>query len=154
MKAALLVLLVLQLVSGAILGIGAFSQSLLLGILSIASAVLGILPIIALLWCMDDVDDLRSECVRLQCKLYQLEKAVGPVQQPIMKDGEAAQASPLPIQTANRRWTCPKCQSVNAEGTSFCQECGARYASDFGGLEERPLTKWKLKDYKKRKGQE
>lgn len=153
MKAALLVLAVLQVISGVITGVAAFTQSFILGILAIVLVVLGILPIIALLRCMEDVDDLRSECVRLQNKLHQLEKAVGPVQQPIMRDSEAAPASPLPAQTANYRWICPKCQSVNAEGTSSCQECGASYTSEIGRVEERPLTKWKLKDYKKKKRQ-
>lgn len=162
MKAALLVLAVLQVISGAITAIATFTQSFILGILAIALIVLGVVPIFALIRCMDDIDELRPKLQWLTERVYKLENQLSLYENPVMIDVEQNSSSPGayerhtgrqpqgPGQTAKHRWICPKCQSVNAEGTSSCQECGARYTSEIGSVEERPLTKWKLKDYKKK----
>ena len=88
MKAALLVLAVLQIISGLVTAVAAFTQNIFLGILSTAIVVLSLVPIFALIRCMEELDDLRYQYIRLEGKHHWLEEVLGAAKCPVMMDFE------------------------------------------------------------------
>ncbi len=163
MKTALIILAVIQAISGTITALVTFSQSVLLGILAIVLVVLALVPIVVLIRLLEAAEDQQVKLHWLTERVYKLEKQLAMTEQPIMTDEQSIGNSyenhlkrPRPQKSgvvSAYRWVCPKCQSVNPEGTASCQECGAHYSLEIGMMEDRPLTKWKLKDYKKKKRQ-
>ncbi len=120
MKKCLIVLVVINIIGGIAVGFGLLVQNLLLGIVGFAATGLSVVPYLALIQAMDDIDDLRASVQVLQGRLHQMREAVDTV--PEVKTA-------LEKQVSRRVWTCPRCQAVNKAGTHECESCGGRYES-------------------------
>lgn len=148
MQAAIVVIIILQIIADVIVVLSLLGQNFLLALLSLALAVLSLVPLFALLRCLGDISDLHAEIYSLKNQLHRLEKEWNAP----LSDTEQFQPSPEPQQkmTANQRWSCVKCGTVNRAGTEVCENCGSGYSFAQQGVSDAPLTKWRLKGKKKK----
>lgn len=73
MRTAIIVIIVIQLIADVVASLALLGQNFLLAILGLALALLSLVPLIALLRCMEDVSDLQSEVYSLRNRLHRLE---------------------------------------------------------------------------------
>lgn len=149
MRTAIIVIIVIQLIADVVASLALLGQNFLLAILGLALALLSLVPLIALLRCMEDVSDLQSEVYSLRNRLHRLEgQLAAPEDRPVA--GAFVSEAPQSKMTARERWTCSKCGSVNRAGINACESCGARYSFEQQKITDAPLTKWRLKENKKK----
>lgn len=148
MKITLVVLWIINVVSALFLFLLLLGEDLLLAFIFGAVLLFSMLPITALLRCMDQIDDLHDNVTRLRERVFQLERALD------RSDAEPKETPDVSMQafcSALGRWYCPKCKSVNRAKTAQCENCGAHYSPEFERLTDAPLTRWRLKKGKKKK---
>ena len=144
MKKLLYIILTINIISlilafFAILG-NSFFYAILFGLLGILQLV----PIIALISCMDNIEKLQDEVSYLYYKLKHYEEDVGNIPEstssPIANNPDTARAT----------WECVKCGTVNKANTNHCANCKAPY-SPFVNPTSDPNAKKKISRWVKYK---
>lgn len=120
MRKCLIAMIIINLLGGVLGSFALLAQNILLGVLGFVGTALSVVPYIALLQAMDDIEDLRASVQVLQGRIYQMRQAVDTV--PEVKTA-------LDKQVSRHVWSCPRCGAVNKAGTHECESCGARYES-------------------------
>ncbi len=147
MKLLLIILLIIQIISAVIVFFTTLSTSLLLSILTLFIAILQIVLTIAVIYCLDSIEDLRADYNILLDKLHKIEDKNNPIkvshQTPALKQGEESK----------KTWKCIKCETVNKAGSKACEKCGAEYSSWINPTFDSNPNKMSrfLKEKKKRK---
>lgn len=125
MRKILYLILILDVLGIAVGFFMVLSQSILLAVLVLASGILSLVPIYALITALDDIDSLRDELSRLRSELRSREK------QELSATEQSAPPPAAPSagnkHMATRNWQCIKCVTVNKTGTSKCSNCGTPY---------------------------
>ncbi len=135
MKKLLNILLVVQIISAAITFFAGLSASVLLAILQLAINVLIIALTLAVIFNIDDIENLKYELTRLR---EDLKKQKEP--------DNIKQNTPPSVSrtdTARGSWECVKCRTVNKAGTTHCTNCKAEYSSYINPTSN-PFTKKKV----------
>lgn len=118
MKKCLIVLVVINVIAGAVSGFALLAENLLLGIVGFAGTALGIVPYIALIHALEEIEDLRASVQLLFGRTRRMETAM---------DTSEELSVAMRSQPAGEMWSCPRCQTVNKVGTASCESCGAAY---------------------------
>ena len=123
MKILLKILLVLQIISAVIVFFATMTSSIILSILTLFGAILEIALTVAVIYCLDNIEDLSSDFYYLQRKVKELENGIDPI--------KAAHHTPAVnhSEESKKTWKCIKCETVNKAGTTHCEKCGAEYSS-------------------------
>ena len=148
MKKILYGIIVWDILIGIFLFFALLADHLLLACLSLVSSAIGLVPLILLVQCLERIEDLEINLDALQQKLRAHEKTENGAD-PEQKN-RVFHDSEQPKIEASKRWICQKCQSINKPGSSVCESCGAHYTCYQESPTEAPLTKWKLKENKKK----
>lgn len=135
MKKLLNILLVVQIISAAITFFAGLSASVLLAILQLAINVLIIALTLAVIFNIDDIENLKYELTRLR---EDLKKQNEPDN---IKENTPPTANYN--DTAKGTWECVKCGTVNKAGTTHCSNCKAEY-SQFLNPTSNPFAKKKV----------
>ena len=119
-------------------------NSLFHAILVLVLGGISLVPIIALIHCLDSIENLESEVSYLHYKIKKLED-----------NGEdVTKENTVPIannkDTAMAPWKCVKCDTVNKAGTNHCANCKAPY-SPFVNPTDDPHAKKKVSRWVKYK---
>ncbi len=114
------------------------SSSIVYAVILLLLGILELIPIIAIISCIDDIEKLKDENSMLSYRLKKLENEVLPEETvhnsfPELTHGDTAKAV----------WECVKCSTVNKAGTSHCSNCKAPY-SPFINPTDNPYEKKKL----------
>ena len=121
MKKLLNILLVVQIISAAITFFAGLSASVLLAILQLAINVLIIALTLAVIFNIDDIENLKYELTRLREEFKK------------QKEPDNIKENTPPTthynDTAKGTWKCIKCGTVNKSGTTHCTNCAAEYSS-------------------------
>ncbi len=135
-----------------IIGIFSFftllANSIVLACLSLVGSMASLVPLFLLIQCLDRIDNLQIDLDTLRQKFRVHEKAENGVDPE--QENQNFRDVELPKMESQKRWICPKCQNINKPGTATCDSCGANYTFDSESPAEAPLTKWKLKENKKK----
>lgn len=125
MRKLLIVLLVINIIT---LCFGFFmilANSLLYALIILGLGILELIPIIALISCIDNIEDLQYDNKYLHEKIRKLEDMI---------NGETVSKEENHIHTndgeyiASGVWECVKCGTVNKANTSKCSNCNAPYS--------------------------
>lgn len=113
------------------------SSSTLYAVVLLLLGILELIPIFAIIACLDDIDKLKDENSMLSYRLKKVENEVIPEEAkfshyPELAHGEAAKAV----------WECVKCNTVNKADTTHCVICKAPY-SPFINPTDNPYEKKK-----------
>ncbi len=150
MKKWLYVLLAIEIVSLIISFFAIITNSLLLAILIIPFGILGLMPLIALILCMENIEELKADISYLSYRNKKLEDLLNAdntdsavSKPPTANCGDAAIAT----------WQCVKCQTVNKGGTTYCSNCKAEYSPFINPTddpnEKKKMSRW-IKEKKKK----
>lgn len=148
MKKILYGIIVWDILIGIYMFFALLAEHMLLACLSLVSSAVGLVPLIVLVQCLDRIEDLKIDLDTLQQRFRAQERAETGVD-PERKN-QVFHDPEQPKIEARKRWICQKCQSINKPGTSVCESCGAHYTYSQESPAEAPLTKWKLKENKKK----
>lgn len=152
MKTAIKVIIALQIVSDIVSCMFLLFTKPLWLLLAVPLALLGLVIPFALLYCLGANEQLQADVWRLKDRLNRVEHQYSSeTLQADIHNFEEGSSEPLPNMTAKYRWTCVKCQTVNREGTSVCENCGSHYSFEQEKVIPAPLTRWKKLKDKKRK---
>lgn len=135
MKKLLNILLIVQILSAAITFFAMLSASILLAILQLLINILIIALTLAVIFNMDDIENLKYELTRLR---EDLKKQNEPDN---IKENTPPTANYN--DTAKGTWECVKCGTVNKAGTTHCSNCKAEY-SPFLNPTSNPFAKKKV----------
>ncbi len=148
MKKVLYGIIVLDVLAAVVSFFVLLGSNVIMACLALIGAAVSLVPLILLLQCIDRIEGLEIRLDTLQQKLRAQERTANE------SEPEETSAStydaPLPKMTSSSRWVCSKCQSINKSGTAVCDSCGAHYSLAADTPAEMPLTKWKLKENKKK----
>ena len=139
MRKFLYILLVINILTLTYAFFAILGTSVLYAVIVLALGILELVPIIALISCLDNIGKLQSENVMLSYRLKKLENEIltndtpADTVYPELKHGETARAV----------WECVKCGTVNKAETSHCSNCKAEY-SPFINPTDDPTKKKKL----------
>ena len=138
-------LIILLVINAMALAIGFFmmlANSILYSIIFLAIGMLELIPIIAIISCLDDIEDLQYENNYLRTKIKKIEDSInGDV-----KEEEITVAhNPTAAKAA---WECIKCGTVNKVETAECSNCNAPY-SPFLNPTDDPKRKKKISRFVK-----
>ena len=118
MKKCLIALVVINILGGVIAGFALLVNNLLYGILGFVGTALSVVPYIALLQAMEDIEDLTASIQVLQGWLHQMRSAM---------DTSPELSTAMQKHVSQQAWTCRRCNAVNKGGTHTCESCGGRY---------------------------
>ena len=151
MKTALKIYIGISIFSQIVAVVTVCTTNLLIGLFMIPVAVLGVMLPFASLRCLEENEAQQAELYELRDRICRLEKQypVDSLHSDIHDFVDGSFVSP-PVMTAKHRWACAKCQTVNRAGTTVCENCGAHYSDEQTILYNAPLTRWKLKEEKKK----
>ncbi len=137
MRKLLIILLAINAVTLTIGFIMTLVASPLLAVILLLLGILELIPIIAIISCLDDIDKLKQENAMLSYRLKKLENEILPEEPVHNSFPELACGEP-----ARAVWECIKCGTVNKAGTTQCTHCKAPY-SPFINPTDDPLKKKK-----------
>ncbi|MBQ3058066.1 MAG: zinc finger Ran-binding domain-containing family 2 protein [Clostridia bacterium] len=123
MRKLLIILLVINVITLAIAFIMSLVTAPLYAVLFLLLGILELVPIIAIISCLDDIDKLKQENAMLSYRLKKLENEVLPEDPVHNSFPELAYGEP-----ARAIWECVKCGTVNKAGTTQCSHCKAPYS--------------------------
>lgn len=139
MRKFLYILLIINILTLTYAFFAVLGTSVLYAVIILALGILELVPIIAIISCLDSIEKLESENVMLSYRLKKLENEIfandipSDKSYPELKTGETARAV----------WECIKCGTVNKAETSHCSNCKAEY-SPFINPTDDPNKKPKL----------
>ena len=138
MKKCLVALLIIDILALAyvfftFLGVSLFYSLVILGL-----GILQMVPIIAIISCLDNIEELQYQNTKLFYKLKKLDEDV---------NGTENNDNYIPAitntDTAKATWECVKCGNVNKPNTTSCSNCNAPY-SPFINPTDNPYAKKKI----------
>ena len=137
MRKLLYIHLTINIITLAIAFIMSLVASPIYAILILFLGILSLVPIFAIISCLDDIEKLKDENTMLSYRLKRIENETQPQETvhnsyPELTHGETARAV----------WECVKCGTVNKAGTTQCSHCKAPY-SPFINPTDDPLKKKK-----------
>ncbi len=146
MRKFLYILLLINILTLTYAFFAVLGSSVLYAIIILLLGILELVPIVALISCLDGVEKLKEENAMLSYRLKKLENEI------LQPDTVSETAYPELIHgdTARAVWECVKCGTVNKEGTSHCSNCKAEY-SPFINPTDDPNKKPKLSRWIKEK---
>ena len=150
-KAALIVLIVIEIVGGVISFLGLLISNWIVALISLPFLALGVIPWLVLLDHMDQIEQLYRQVSLLQTKIHFLEKEMLSSEEGDDSDLSYVNPNGVSSVSASSRWECVKCGAVNRANTSVCENCGARFSSEQKQIFSAPLTKWKIMKEKKKR---
>ncbi len=118
MKKWLIAIIVLNVISGVITAASLFAQNWFLGLIGLATTILAIVPTIAIIRLLGEVEDLRASVQYLQERQRYTEQ--------VMSESPEL-LSIMQTQPVGHTWACPRCRTVNKSGTAVCESCGAAF---------------------------
>lgn len=144
MKKILYVILVINILSLIYAFFMLFANSFFYAVLVVVLGGIGLVPLIALIKCLDNIEDLESEVSYLRYKIKGIED----------NSAEEIKENPLTVAnnryTANATWKCIKCETVNKAGTNHCANCKAPYSPIINPTDD-PYAKKKVSRWVKYK---
>ena len=146
MKKLLIVQLIINILALTYAFFAFLGSSVIYAFLVLGLGILSLVPIIALISCLDNIEKLTEDNIMLSYRLKKLENEV------LQPDTVTDTSYPELItgETANAVWECVKCGTVNKAGTSHCLNCKAEY-SPFINPTDDPNKKKKLSRWIKEK---
>jgi len=150
-KAALIVLIVIEIVGGVVSFLGLLISNWIVALISLPFLALGVIPWLVLLDHMDQIEQLYRQVSLLQTKVHFLEKEMLSSEEGDESDLSYVNPNGVSSVSASSRWECVKCGAVNRANTSVCENCGARFSSEQKQIFSAPLTKWKIMKEKKKR---
>jgi len=150
-KAALIVLIVIEIVGGVVSFLGLLISNWIVALISLPFLALGVIPWLVLLDHMDQIEQLYRQVSLLQTKVQFLEKEMLSSEEGDESDLSYVNPNGVSSVSASSRWECVKCGAVNRANTSVCENCGARFSSEQKQIFSAPLTKWKIMKEKKKR---
>lgn len=138
MKKCLFILLIVNILSIAFGFFTILGVSVIYAIIFLSIGILQLVPIIAIISCLDNIEDLQYQNSKLFSKLKKLEEEMFGKQNSdeyitAVAKGDVAKAT----------WECIKCGTVNKPNTSYCSNCKAPY-SPFINPTDNPNAKKKI----------
>ncbi len=150
-KAALIILIVIEIVGGVVSFLGLLISNWIVALISLPFLALGVIPWLVLLDHMDQIEQLYRQVSLLQTKVHFLEKEMLSSEEGDESDLSYVNPNGVSSVSASSRWECVKCGAVNRANTSVCENCGARFSSEQKQIFSAPLTKWKIMKEKKKR---
>ena len=145
MRKLLIVLLVINIIA---LCFGFFmilANSLLYAIIFLGLGILELIPIIALISCLDNIEDLQYDNKYLHEKIRKLEDAINGNN---LSENSEFTYTNNSEHIASGVWECIKCGTVNKANTSKCSNCNAPYSPSLNPT-DKPYTKRKISRFVK-----
>ncbi len=142
MRKLLIILLIINIIALSVSFLMMLGINLLYSIILLAFGILELIPIIAIISCLDNIENLQYENKYLYEKLKKLEDVsldLEPQNAPVKTDNP---------NTAPAVWECVKCSTVNKAGTEKCSNCNAPY-SPFLNPTDDPKRKKKISRFVK-----
>ncbi len=124
MKKTLYILLALDILGVAVLFFATLSSSVIYSFVALALGILQIVPIVAIISNMDNIERLFDEVRRNKYEIKKInDKSL------ITETTEDNTQKQIYTEKSNGTWECIKCGTVNKEGSEKCQNCNALYSS-------------------------
>ncbi len=123
MRKMLYILLVINIITLTVAFIMSLATAPLYSVLVLALGILELIPIIAIISCLDDIEKLKEDNAYLSYRLKKLENEVLPEEPTHNSFPELSYGVP-----ASAIWECVKCGTVNKAGTTQCSHCKAAYS--------------------------
>lgn len=149
-KVLVIILIVLEALSGVVSVLSLLAANWLSAVLALAVVILGVVPLAVLIEHMDELRYLREDISQLQTRVRRLEKQLFPPEEAPIFNRIAGAEDLQPKMTVTSRWACVKCGAVNREHTAVCENCGAHFSEEQEPVIDSRLTRWKLKNKKKK----
>lgn len=127
MKKCLYILFVIDVLAIACGFITMLTSSVIYAIIFLALGILQLVPIIAIIFCLDNIEDHNYKISRLYLKLHRIEETKENDNTPPV--AEIGDKSDLP-------WKCIKCDTVNKAGATNCSNCGAKFLPEINPVFE------------------
>lgn len=127
MKKCLYILFVIDVLAIACGFITMLTASVINAIIFLALGFLQLVPIIAIIFCLDNIEDHNYKISRLYLKLHHIEETKENDNTPPV--AEIGDKSDLP-------WKCIKCDTVNKAGATNCSNCGAKFLPEINPVFE------------------
>ncbi len=125
MKKILYILLAINIFALAIAFFMLLSKSLWLAFVYLGIGAIGLVPTLAIIRCLDDVEDLHYQVTVLYEKLRKFENG---------NQEEIPFQNPEPFahygDKSDLTWKCIKCDTINKAGTTNCSNCNAEYSQE------------------------
>ena len=127
MKKCLYILLTIDILAIAFGFITMLTASIIYAFILLALGILQLVPIVAIIYCLDSIEDQKYTISQLYTKLYNLEETrENDITPPV---AEVGNKSDLP-------WKCVKCETVNKAGATNCSNCGAKFSPEINPVFE------------------
>lgn len=140
MRRFLQILLGVQIIASVLEFFVLLGQSFLYAVVALALSLLGLVPIIAVLRNMDEIEYLRSAVSTMRSQIRRLQDEVQEAA------GESATPAVARADAAPGAWTCVKCGTVNKAGTARCETCKAAYSPETNPTDDpyadKKLSRW------------
>ena len=120
-KAALIVLIVIEIVGGVISFLGLLISNWIVALISLPFLALGVIPWLVLLDHMDQIEQLYRQVSLLQTKIHFLEKEMLSSEEGDDSDLSYVNPNGVSSVSASSRWECVKCGAVNRANTSVAK---------------------------------
>lgn len=127
MKKCLYILLIIDILAIAVGFITMLTASVIYAIIFLALSILQLVPIIAIIYCLESIEDHNYKISQLYLKLHRLEETKTNDNTPPV--AEVGDKSDLP-------WKCVKCETVNKSGATNCSNCGAKFLPEINPVFE------------------
>ena len=146
-KKLLYILLIIYFFSIGFIFFALLGTSVLYSVLSAILGLIGLIPIFALISCLDDIEKIKYTQNKLLYQIKKLEDTLtnNPDTENPIKTSENI-AINLNKDTARGVWECVKCGTVNKAETDCCSNCKAPYSPwvnpTDGTLSKKKISRW------------
>lgn len=129
MKKCLYILFVIDVLAIACGFITMLTASVIYAIVFLALGFLQLVPIIAIIYCLNNIEDHIYKISQLYLKFHRLEE---------IKDNNDNDNPPIAEfgEKSNLPWKCIKCDTVNKAGATNCSNCGAKFIPEINPVFE------------------
>lgn len=144
MKKWLYVLLGIEIIANIVVFFTLLYSSLFAALFGTALNVLSLVPIIAIIYNINDIEDIQYDMSKMRYTMRKIEDSLA-------KDRDSTEEEAEPVAGASVGvWECIKCGNVNKEGTNHCDNCKAAYSPEYNPTDD-PSKKKKVSRWVKYK---
>lgn len=136
MKKWLYVILGIEIVADIVIFFMLLYSSLFAALFGTALNVLSLIPIIAIICNMKDIEDIQYDMSKMRYTMRKIEDSLA-------RDRDSTEESELVVGASVGVWECVKCGTVNKEGTNRCDNCKAAYSPEYNPTDD-PSKKKKV----------
>lgn len=129
MKKCLYILLVINILSIICAFFITLSTSIITALIILGLGILQLVPTVALIFCLDSIEEQNYKISQLYFKLYHLQEINESETTDNPPIAEIGKKSTLP-------WKCIKCETVNKAGATNCSNCGAKFLPEINPVFE------------------